>query len=568
MGARALLEELFDVGIEVDPSPAVSSTRTEDLLSDLFAETREDTDLKATAQREIDVVSELEARLSDRTWRLNNLYHVVNKKGQVVRFQMNDAQVKLFDRLHDRNIVLKSRQVGMTTGVMVYMLDAVMFQPNTSCGVIAHGLREVSDLFRKKILFAYDLLPEWLRTLRPAKKRTAGELVISHPGGDSSITVGVSLRSGTYQYVHVSEFGKICRLYPQRAEEVITGTLQTLHEGSTLVIESTAEGRQGHFFDYAMAALGKARAGQKLTRLDNRLHFFPWYDDPDCVLSASEAEHVLVNERLQKYFDTLEDVHGAELNLFQKCWYVKKEEELGAKIKQEYPSTVDEAFEKTIEGAYYAQQLMAARQQGRILPVRYNPAFPLHAVWDIGYNDCTAIWFVQVLPTQTNVLRYYENNGEGLAHYSAKLREFQGKLGYRYAGFVAGHDIAHHDWSTGKTRKDVAAENYAIKFDAAPKLGVNDGIELSRMLLNECYFDESGCEQGLARLESYTKKWNATLGCYHDTPLHDINSNGADAFRYIAQWHARYGSKRLQLKNVNPAVAPGTTTRASVSRVR
>lgn len=568
MGAKALLEDLLGDSLAIyglDTMPEMPGLRAEELFADLFEETKEEKRLKEAAQQSIEIVSEFEAKLSDREWRLENLYYVVDDRGDVVRFKMRPQQKKLLSRLHDRNLVLKARQLGFTTFVMILMLDAVLFRSNTSCGVIAHGLREASDLFRKKILFAYDLLPEWLRLLRPVKKRTAGELIL---GNGSSITVGVSLRSGTYQYVHVSEFGKICRLYPQRAEEVVTGTLQTLHEGSILFIESTAEGRQGYFYDYSMAALAKARAGQKLTRLDNRLHFFPWFDDKRYQLSDEDTTNVLINERMHKYFDDLDVELGIELTVNQKAWYAKKEEELGPKMKQEFPSSPEEAFEKTLKGAYYASQIMAARQQGRILPVRYNPAFPLYVFWDIGYNDCTALWFVQILPTQTNVLRYYENNGEGLAHYAEKLREYQGKFGYRYAGFIAGHDIAHHDWTTGKKRTDVARETYSIKFEAAPNLRVADGIELTRMLLNECYFDESACELGLTRLESYTKKWNANTGCFHDHPLHDVNSNGADSFRYLATWHSRYGAKRLQLKNINPVHTPGTVSASVASRVR
>lgn len=567
MAAQALLESLFlDEGLVIaglDPDPKPPAHRIEDFLDDLYPESEKDRESLTQARERVALIEGIEAKLSDWHWRMNHLYHIVNEKGEVVVFTMNYAQERLFRRLHDRNLVLKARQLGMTTGVMIFLLDAILFRDNVSCGVIAHGLREVADLFRKKILFAYDLLPDWLRALRPAVKRKAGELVLAN---GSSITVGVSLRSGTYQYVHISEFGKICRLYPQRAEEVVTGTLQTLHAGSVLFIESTAEGRQGYFHDYCQQGLSKLRTGRKLTRLDNRLHFFPWYEDGRYRLSAEDTERVPIPERLAAYFTQLEDVQGIELDACQRAWYVLKEEELGPKIKQEFPSTPEEAFEKSLEGAYYGNQLGLARQQGRVTSVRYNPSFPVHAVWDIGYNDCTAIWFIQILPTQTNLIRYYEHNGEGLAHYAAKVAEYQRKYGYRYAGFIAGHDIAHHDWSTGKTRADVAKETYAIKFEAAPLLGVNDGIELTRMLLNECYFDEAGCELGLTRLESYSKQWDAKRGCYKDNPLHDVNSNGADAFRYIAQWHPRYGAKRLRAV-VSQSLSPAGQS-APVSRVR
>jgi hypothetical protein len=58
-----------------------------------------------------------------------------------------------------------------------------------------------------------------------------------------------------------------------------------------------------------------------------------------------------------------------------------------------------------------------------------------------------------------------------------------------------------------------------------------DSINEARTILNRCWFSQTKCELGISRLREYRKKYNDKLGCFMDQPLHDINSNGADAFQ-------------------------------------
>ena len=60
-------------------------------------------------------LAELKKNLSDRFWRLNNLYWIMNDKGQRVRFRLNKVQLALYKALWWLNIILKSRQHGITT---------------------------------------------------------------------------------------------------------------------------------------------------------------------------------------------------------------------------------------------------------------------------------------------------------------------------------------------------------------------------------------------------------------------------------------------------------------------
>src|SRR5215510_4045420 len=213
-------------------------------------------------------------QLMDRRWRLNNLYHVIDKDGRKVPFHPNWAQLELLDGLHHMNCILKARQLGFTTFIQIFMLDACLFNSNVRAGTIAHKLDDAKVIFRDKIKYPYDQLPEQLRAAIPIAKDSADELLFTN---NSSIRVGTSMRSGTLQYLHISEYGKLCAQFADKAREVRTGALNTLQAGQVVFLESTAEGREGHFYDLCESAQAKHRRGEPLTPLDFRFGFYPWW---------------------------------------------------------------------------------------------------------------------------------------------------------------------------------------------------------------------------------------------------------------------------------------------------
>jgi hypothetical protein len=181
---------------------------------------------------------------SDPWWRLNNLYVITDKSGRRVRFAMNTAQQTLFKDMHNQNVILKARQRGFTTFIQLVMLDACVFNSDIRAGTTAHTLPDAQVIFRDKIRFPYDNLPDGLKNALPAQNDNACELLL---GNNSSIRVGVSLRSGTLQVLHISEYGKICAKFPEKAREVRSGALNTVDKNALVFIESTAEGQDGHF---------------------------------------------------------------------------------------------------------------------------------------------------------------------------------------------------------------------------------------------------------------------------------------------------------------------------------
>ena len=180
----------------------------------------------------------LAKHLGSQTWRLNNLYWIVDKSGQRVKFQPNIQQQALLSGMWYLNLVLKARQLGMTTFILIFMLDRCLFNSDTKAGVIAHNREDAQKFFREKLKYAYDNLPDWLKSELAAKSDRAGELVFTN---GSSITVGTSMRSSSLQYLHISEFGKVCAKYPDKAREIVTGALNAVEAGQFVFIESTAE---------------------------------------------------------------------------------------------------------------------------------------------------------------------------------------------------------------------------------------------------------------------------------------------------------------------------------------
>ncbi len=465
--------------------------------------------------------------LEDPDWRLSNLYRIQDKKGRDVTFQPNAAQRALLSEMHSFNLILKARQLGFTTLIGVWALDQCLFRDNVRAGIIAHTVEDAEEIFRTKVKFPFERLPASLRRIVKARHDSARQLTF--PNG-SSLRVGTSMRSGTLNILHISEYGKICARYPEKAREIRTGALNAVEQGQTVFIESTAEGREGDFYALYRSAKAKADAQMPLSPMDFKLHFFPWWRDPDYRLRAEELEPEPAP--FKTYFLGLERDHGVKLDDAQRAWYVKKAEIQGDDMKREYPSLPEEAFESALQGAYFAPQIARARKEGRILNIPHEPGIEVNTFWDLGMDDSTAIWFHQRVGLENRFIHYYENSGEALPHYVGYLRS----LGYEIWGeHYLPHDVMVRSLGDGKTRKQVLQENGLSPVKVVPRpANLGEAIEMVRQSLSSCWFDLGGCASGLNALEIYRREWDGKLGVYKSQPLHDAASHGADAFRLFA----------------------------------
>lgn len=460
------------------------------------------------------------------SYRLNNLYRIIDRNGKDVDFKLNPIQTHVLDNIHKRNLILKARQLGMSTFSVLYLLDQCIWTPNLSAGIVSYSLEHAQHIFKRIIGHALKYLPKWLHV--EIINQSAKEITFAN---GSMLRVDTTLRGGAYQLVLVSEFGKTCARSPQKAEEVVTGTLNTLSQEGTVIIESTGEGNDGFFAE--MVTQAAQRGNHNLSPLDYHLFFYPWYLESSYVSSHKISYGV----ELTDYFNKLEKNTNTKINQDQRNWYAQQNGLLGDKIKQEFPSTVVEAFLSSSDAYYYAEYIERAYQSNRCLYTNlYDALSPLYVAMDIGVNDLTVMIFFQVVHGEIRIVDYYEDKNKGVDFYAKYLLQDRK---YLYHTVYLPHDSAKRDAirveNTYERDFRKLFTQTATKFHVLPKSDLNLGISHAKIKFDRCVFNINKVKPLIDHLSKYRKKWSEQFGKYLDEPYHDVHSNYADAFRYAMQ---------------------------------
>ncbi|BCH30270.1 hypothetical protein MesoLjLc_22000 [Mesorhizobium sp. L-8-10] len=193
----------------------------------------------------------------------------------------------------------------------------------------------------------------------------------------------------------------------------------------------------------------------------------------------------------------------------------------------QYEHIWEGGYATVLAGAYFAEPLANARQEGRIGAVARDPLMPLKAFWDIGVRDATSIWVTQFVGREMRMLDYYEAAGQPLAAHLEWLRS----RGYGNARCILPHDGNREDAVTAIRFEDhIAAAGFVV--ETIPNQGKGAAlkrIEAARRLFPQMWFNEVTCAAGLDALGWYHEKQddvrNIGLG-----PEHDWSSHAADAF--------------------------------------
>ena len=300
---------------------------------------------------------------------MENFLKIRDKKSRLISFRVNSAQQRFNQIIEEdtkngkphRYIILKARQLGMSTFTEGYIFHDTATRPLVNSLIIAHEDKATVNLFNMSKLF-YEELPT---ALKPMTKYNNGkDLIFENPTSDdeeklrnpglrSKITLATAgtsdtARSGTYHNVHVSEIA----FFPN-PENTMLALMQCVpDEPNTFVcMESTANGIGGYFYDMWNAAC----AGEN----DFTPIFFAWFDDPlystpfvsekekedfikevEQMLMDAEGKMVHTEEYLlrEEFNLTYEQLNWRKRTIANKC---------GGDVdlfKQEYPATPQEAF--------------------------------------------------------------------------------------------------------------------------------------------------------------------------------------------------------------------------------
>lgn len=295
-------------------------------------------------------------QIKDKMWRLNNLYKIKDRLGNLIPFEPNEAQKHFLKNKHTFNIILKSRRLGWTTLEAIDSLDDCLFSADKIFDgiIIAHKEEDAKKIFSDKIVLAWENLDKLSRDRWHQEQDSAMSLKFGLFKEKSTtynqIRVTTSGRSGTYSRVHVTELAYIDRKEPLKAKEIVSGTIPSVATGCRFDIESTPNGNTGFFYDiFTKAWLSRDR---QLQPKEFKAHFYNWqWDQYEMdLITPNEIEGILSLIREDKeglfFYESQKKNNLTDKEL---CYYYRQYLSLGNLdlLRQEYPTTIEEAFSST-----------------------------------------------------------------------------------------------------------------------------------------------------------------------------------------------------------------------------
>ncbi|MDI9349039.1 MAG: hypothetical protein QM537_03435 [Candidatus Symbiobacter sp.] len=401
-------------------------------------------------------------------------------------------QADLHNQLQRFNVLVTHRRFGKTVFAVNELIDRAL-----RCDLARPRYGYIAPFSVQAKTVAWDYLKAWTAMLPQVKARET-DLAVDLPNGARISLYGADnpdrLRGLYFDGVILDEYGD---MPPRLWGEIIRPALAD-REGFAVFI-GTPRGKN-HFYDLYEQAGGEP----------------DWYR---AILPASKTGILA----------------AAELLAAQKVMSA-----------DQYAQEFECSFAAAVSGAYFAEILRAIEGKGQIGQVPYDPILPVETWWDLGIGDATAIWFAQRAGREIRLIDYYEASNEGLPHYARVLQH----LPYVYSRHLAPHDIGVRELGSGKTRLEIA-DSLGVRFDIAPRLTIEDGIEAMRAMLPQCWFDSEKCRRGLTALAAYRKDYDEAMKNWRSHPRHDWSSHACDALRMgaVARPPAAHSGSLIYPKN-------------------
>jgi hypothetical protein len=359
-----------------------------------------------------------------------------------VTFKLNDFQ-KSFIRQragHRRNKVIKYRQGGFTTFRCIELLDKALWVPGMTCAIVAHEREAVTKIFRI-VKRALDNLPDELKPKIKYNNRSELEFIEDFTGRklDSSIYVALKLRSGTVQYLHISESAFI---EGETRLELNAGTKETVPLSGDITEETTANGLN-EFYDEIQNALKEWDNPDIPQKYKTKTYFFSWLENPEYRLKGSTVSDLdAVEEKLVKLGADSEQLawrrwkisgYGRDTSLRLRPEQV---------FKQEYPATLEEAFQHS-GGMYFDTEFVEAVQPRDPIQTKKFDGYGNLSIWClpeegkkyvIGVdpsqnkgmdNACIDVWEVESMEQVAQFYGYID--ADLLGYFTAEVAKFYNK---------------------------------------------------------------------------------------------------------------------------------------------
>lgn len=271
---------------------------------------------------------------------IESFMNVVNKSGNLVPFNLNPQQKKLLQEMDKYNIILKSRQLGITTLSCAYSIYLACSNSNTTCLLVSYSIDSATSIF-EKLKQLYNDLPKPLKVELIANNKKElkfvnGSRIICATCGSKDVARGLTIR-----FAHLSEVG----FMKDTVDKQLLAIEQALTPNGKIILESTANG-----LNYFSELWNKAERKESLYTP----FFFSWIDDK--VMFSDEYKmfcdrYINIHRELptvEELDDTEKSLYNQGASIEQLTWRrLKIANSSESSFSQEFPSNPIEAFIST-----------------------------------------------------------------------------------------------------------------------------------------------------------------------------------------------------------------------------
>ena len=281
------------------------------------------------------ILSAQDRALTDPKFFTQSLIWISNKDRRIVPFIFNEAQNQYYNHRTLRDIILKPRQLGFSTLILALFLHDTITCPNTVSIIVCHTQKDSAALFERS-KFMLESIPA---PLRPRIKYS-NRLELYFDKINSTLTVGSAEirdfgRGRTINNLHLSEVSS-----QSFTEDFLIGLLESVPRTGHIVMESTARGKGGPFYNYYMGAKNPLKPQRKVNN-EYYAHYFLWHDHKEYRINdLSEYQKSEILATLDE--EELSLIERFGLCVEQLAWRREKKFRMGAKFVQEYPEDDDE----------------------------------------------------------------------------------------------------------------------------------------------------------------------------------------------------------------------------------
>jgi hypothetical protein len=457
-------------------------------------------------------------RLRSKWWRLTHLYKILDKQGDLVTFSPNVMQLLHLAESAGvlRLLLVKARQFGFTTLYCLDMLDDACFVPGSTNAIIAHE-REAVDKIFQIVKRAYENMPDVLRPIARKDTERAYRFDKRFDGTplNSEIYVALKIRSTTVRRLHITESAHI-----KNRQELEAGSKQAVPKDGRVSEETTGNGF-GAFYDAYMQAKQNTNPGH----YDARAYFYAWFLNPDYSLPG-ELTDITTEEK--KLVATAKAEFGADVTDAQLVWRRWKMRDLVAQgdlaglrsdqlFKQEYPSTVMEAFQSGAGNVFDAEKIEQAvakvrkpmrttlgltvwlePRPGHRYMIGCDPSDGMGAdyavidVWDLGTLEQVAQWAGKMHPDELakkvksiGIVYFYafagvENNMLTTILYLVKTEHYPNYYTTVREDERTKKKTEKMGWTTSSQSRDLMIDEFVIDFED-DQMRINSLLTLDQM---------------------------------------------------------------------------------------